>query len=75
MARFTVKTTSGYPTADLDFVIEIPEAAGREYTTVVNAGFAMVLAQAGAILIDAERDQDMKKALDNGMAMVQAIGK
>lgn len=74
MATFKIKTSSTGPETDLDFSINIPDAAGREYTTVVNAGIAAVVAQAGAILISAENEQDIKKALTDGMAMVANIG-
>jgi hypothetical protein len=74
MARFTVTTSSGLPTADFSFSIEIPDSAGREYTTFINAGFAAVLTHGGAILIAGENDNDVKRALDEGMAMVRKIG-
>jgi hypothetical protein len=74
MARFTVTTSSGHPTTELSFSIEIPDGAGREYTTVVNAGIAAVITYSGAHLIDAENDQDMKKALNAGLEMVRKIG-
>ena len=74
MATFTVKTQGSGPETNLDFTIQIPDAAGREYTTVVNAGIAKVVAAAGAILIGAENDHDLGKALSEGMAMVNKIG-
>jgi hypothetical protein len=74
MARFTVTTSSGHPTTELSFSIEIPDGAGREYTTFINAGIAAVVTQGGVILIDSENDQDMKKALNAGLEMVRKIG-
>jgi len=75
MAIFSIETRSACPTTDLNFSIEIPDAAGREYTTVVNAGIAAVVAQAGALLIAAENEQDICKCMETGMAMVKNIGK
>lgn len=75
MALFTVTTHSACPTTNLDFSVEIPDKAGREYTTIVNSGIAAVIAKAGALLIEAENEQDICKCLETGMAMVRDIGK
>lgn len=72
--QFTITTESGAPTANLEFSIEVPDAAAREYTTVVTAGIAAVVAKAGAILINAENEGNMSQALEDGMAMVNRIG-
>ncbi len=73
--KFSVQTTSGSPTADLSFTIEIPDEAARQYTTVVNAGIAAVVARAGGLLIDAEDDHNLAAFLTKGNELVAAISK
>ena len=71
--QFKLTTSSGAPTQGLNFNIEIPDSAAREYTTVVNAGIAAVIGKAGEILVKAENEQNIAKFQVEGMKLAAEI--
>ena len=71
--KFTVETSSGLPSANLSFEIEVPDAAGREYTTVVTSLIAAAVAKGGELLIKAENDSDLSAFLTEGRAIAAKL--